>query len=331
MSPGEALVAAAPPTSSTDFRASAFGLDVVSPVRLPGLTFDAAAAPSRRVRMQLETARELERSWRPAEASSLLDRRHRDGKLMMTVHSHPELGFRIFAPHHGRHIVSRDGRSVRSMLPAGPSWRWQRLMYAQVLPLCATLQGLELFHASAVELDGQAVAFIASSGSGKSSVATHLVAQAATLVTDDVLALEPVGDEILAHPGGGLVSVAEHELESVPPSLRPRIGAVLARADKVLLAPSRATLPSRLRGVYFLARNDRTDRLSVEVMSRPDPLPLLAGIFIAYVRSEERLQTHLDVCARIAASVRLAEVSVPAGTSAPEVARAVLSDLEASR
>ena len=214
------------------------------------------------------------------------------------------------------------------MLPAGPSWRWQRLLYAQVLPLCATLQGLELFHASAVELRGQAIGFIASSGAGKSSIAAHLVAQGATLVTDDVLALEPVGDEILAHPGGGLVSVAEHELESVPAAQRARLGAVVARTDKVLLAPRRASRPSQLRGIYFLARNDRSDRLSVEDLDPPDPRPLLAGIFLSYVQAPERLQNHLDVCSRIAAGVRVTEVSVPAGTAATEVTRAVLGHLE---
>src|SRR2546423_13533680 len=123
MSPGETLVAAAAPTVARGFLASAFGLRIASPLPLPGLTFDAGVAPSRRVSMQLETTRELEQSWRPTEATSLLERRHRDGKLMMRVDAHPKLGYRVFAPHHGRHLVSADGRTLRSMLPAVASWR----------------------------------------------------------------------------------------------------------------------------------------------------------------------------------------------------------------
>lgn len=328
MSRSDSLAAAALPTTTPTFRASAFGLEVASPLELPGLTYDPRHAPSRRTAMELATTRELERSWDSGGATRLLERRHRDGKLMMSIDTHPELGFRVFGPHHGRHLISADGRNVRSMLPVGPSWRWQRLLYAQVLPLCATLQGLELFHASAVAIDGAAFAFIASSGAGKSSIASHLVARRATLLTDDVLALEPVGNEILAHPGGGLVSIDDKELDSVPPAQRPRLGVVVGRSDKTLLAPRRASGPSRLRCMYFLARNDRSDRLSVDEHESPDPLQLLSGIFISYVQAPERLENHLDVCARIADRVRVAEVSVPPGCSAVEVTDAVLAHME---
>ena len=51
-------------------------------------------------------------------------------------------------------------------------------------------RGGAVLHASAVEVDGQALAFVAPSGGGKSTMATLLCADGAGLITDDVLAVD---------------------------------------------------------------------------------------------------------------------------------------------
>src|SRR5262245_16742563 len=137
--------------------------------------------------------------------------RHPDGRPFMSIDRYGDGGYRIGAPGHGVHRVERDGSSMRSAV-APSSTRWKRLFFAQVLPLAAALNGLELFHASAVALDGRAVAFTGSPGVGKTSVAAHLVALGAGFVTDDVLAVEPHGAGVLAHPGPALANVEPEEL-----------------------------------------------------------------------------------------------------------------------
>ena len=72
-----------------------------------------------------------------------------------------------------------DGSRVRSALPRIASWRWERLLFAQVLPLASALRGRELFHASAVALDGGASRSSGCPAPGKSSVAAHLVSRGA--------------------------------------------------------------------------------------------------------------------------------------------------------
>src|SRR5207248_1369448 len=141
------------------------------------------------------------------EAMSVIDRRW-NGRLWLAVDHHPELGYRIYAPRYGRHLVSSDGTRIVSALPNVAPWRWQRLLFAQALPLAATLQGLEALHASAVELGGKAFAFTAASGTGKTSLAMHLVARGATFLTDDVLAVEARVGALIAHPGASTLSVA---------------------------------------------------------------------------------------------------------------------------
>jgi serine kinase of HPr protein (carbohydrate metabolism regulator) len=53
------------------------------------------------------------------------------------------------------------------------------------------LQGLLCLHGSGVGIDGSAVAFLANKGAGKSTLATALCAAGATLVTDDMLPVDP--------------------------------------------------------------------------------------------------------------------------------------------
>lgn len=52
------------------------------------------------------------------------------------------LGVRVWAAHHGCYLVAPDGSGALCAPPGGSSWRWQRLVLAQVLPLLASLQGM---------------------------------------------------------------------------------------------------------------------------------------------------------------------------------------------
>jgi hypothetical protein len=64
-----------------------------------------------------------------------------------------------------------------------------------VLAVVLMLRGHPVLHASAVEVDGKAVAFVGASGMGKSTLATAFCGQGAALITDDVLRVDlGVGD-----------------------------------------------------------------------------------------------------------------------------------------
>jgi hypothetical protein len=62
-------------------------------------------------------------------------------------------------------------------------------------------RGVLALHASAVVVDGRAIAFVGGGGSGKSTTAAALVTRGMPLLTDDVLALTRVGPTVLAWPG----------------------------------------------------------------------------------------------------------------------------------
>lgn len=303
-----------------DGHGRAFGIDVRAGFAIPELPAGGRAGNPLST-VEPASAGELRREWSARGTERLLERVHLDGRLMMAVERHDDAGFQIWAPYYGRHLVSPDGSRVRSALPAVAPWRWERLLFAQVLPLAAALRGRELFHASAVALGDTAVAFVGSSGAGKSSIAAQLVARGASLVTDDVLALERTADGVDAHPGSMLAGVERHELAAMSRAERARLGPRIGSAEKIYLSCQVADGPLPLKALYYITRGVGS---SLEI--RPSgslPTRLLGSSFIAYLRSPDHLVGHLEVCTHVAATVPILEVSVPETARAVDVAAAV--------
>lgn len=271
---------------------------------------------------------ELDRRWRAARPRTLLDRRLVDGSVGLSVACDDELGFRVWAPRHGCYLVSPDGRRVLAAPPAGPAWRWERLVLAQVLPLAAVLRGLELLHASAVMIAGRAVAFLGGSGVGKTTLAGRIAARGAPLVTDDVLALEPAGPHVHAHRGSTVARIDPRELRALTPAEREVLGPVLVRGEKchVAPAPSPDRLPLGL--TYHLVRG--ADGAGVQIVPvRPyDPALLLGSAFLTYLTTGERLQRQLDCYAAVARTTPLYQVRAGPGATSADVADAVLHHAE---
>jgi len=255
----------------------------------------------------------------PAGSERVAERRGPGGELLLSVDRHPEIGYRIEATGHGGHLLAADGRSAACTPAVGEDWAWHRLFFAQVLPTAAALQGLEVLHASAVEIADEAIAIVSFSGGGKSSVAGHMVALGARFLTDDVLALEPATASLMAHPGPAFACLEEGELEQMP-----HAGERLHRADKVHVAmqPSSHAVP--LARLVFLERSERADRISMEPLSPPDPRLLLASTFAFHLTTRRRLVAQLDACAAIAHRVACFRLVVPAGETAAATAAVLI-------
>ncbi len=133
-------------------------------------------------------------------------------------------------------------------------WRWQRLLTAQALPVAALLQGLELFHASAVQLHGRVLAFAGASGAGKTSLAAQLLLAGATFVADDVLAVEPEGEVVIVHPGPALMNLRRSTPGLLDAHERARLGVEVGRDEGGLrLLVRRKAQSSPLHAIYLLA------------------------------------------------------------------------------
>ena len=298
----------------------AFGLEVRSDFPLIGAVPVDAPAGERGRGVHITTA---ERDDSPIREETLLERVYADGALGMRVSRLEDGSYLIEAPGHGRFSVADDGSTVSCDGLTAPWWRWHRPLFAQVLPLAATLNGLELVHASAVALEDRAVAFVADSGTGKSSLALALLARGAALVTDDVLALEPApdGGAVLAHPGVSMANIAAEQLALLGASVRSRVGAPIGTSDKVHVEIANVSPgPLTLGAIFFLRRSDAFGRLAVEPLLPPDPRDLLGATFMPHIVTRQRLLAQLRTCAEIAQAVPAFRLEAPARMTAAELA-----------
>ena len=298
---------------------SAFGITLVRP--------DASDDAGGRTATWLHVSpRKLDSIWDSGRAHRTVDMRFPDGKLFMAVEHDELLGYMVRAPRFGRHIVAAEGRRITSAVPRIAPWRWERLFLAQVLPLAAVLQGLEVFHASAVALADRAIAFVGTSGVGKTSTAAHLVARGAKFVTDDVLALETSDDGVVAYPGAPRLAIDAAEVRRIPVQAREQLGPLLGTFEKRQFAPTPVEGARRLSLVYFLQRAAASQE--PRIVEVDEPRRLLGAPFIPHLRSPARLVRHLDVCAKLARTGRTFVVDVPPGCRADDVAELTLEHAE---
>jgi hypothetical protein len=182
-----------------------------APADASGPTWTIAEAPRLRSAGPFETIVEL---------------RQPDGTLWSTYASAPDGTYLLRYDAVGVEVgIDPATRSVELVGPADLAETTRgHLVIDQVVPHLAALDGGLVLHASAVEVSGQALAFVAPSGFGKSSLAAAFVQRGAPLLSDDYLLLERDGPRYLAasaypglrlwtdsadHFGGGAVGLPE--------------------------------------------------------------------------------------------------------------------------
>ncbi len=305
---------------------TAFGLDIET--EQPLALLDGAKAEQTGRPLGVSVSEGARLRW-PAFSQRLCDDFQRDGSLVYKIEADPEAGYLISGPEYGTHLLSRDGGQLQCDPEGLPDASWQRLLVAQVLPFAALLQGLEVFHASAVVWDGQAVAFLGRSRAGKTSLALELCRRGASFLADDVLALECRDGRLLAHPGSPLAGV-----ERVDGASESEIGGdaggqlVAVNARERLVRVAGAGKPVALAAMFFLDR--RAEGLGPPCFEPTDDAQmLLSATFNFVLATPERLRGLLEVCA-LAARTRVARIVCGPDISLDEIGTAVELRLGAS-
>jgi hypothetical protein len=306
-----------------------FGLRVGGLPDLPASSQRPAAASSRSVALKVVGSAGIAERWRDGQASRVIDYRFSDGSLELAVDASPVMGYRIEEPPYGTHLVSSDGTEV--FLPGleAPDWSWQRLLFSRTLPIAAALQGLALFHVSAVRIGDHAVGVSAPSRIGKSSTATHLIDQGAEFFTDDVLAMEVVSDAVFTFAGPQFSSVEAHEIHSVAPGRRQALGGLLGGSGKQHLRPPSSETSLPLGVLYLLERTADVMEVHVDALDESAIAPLLGSGFIRHLDIDGGVLRHLDLCARMATGDRVYRVSAPVHGSAASVATVLMEHARA--
>ena len=196
------------------------------------------------------------------------------------------------------------------------------MLIAQVLPFASVLHGLEVLHASAVAIDGAAVALAGPSGSGKTSLAVALCREGAEFLADDVLAIELGDGELIAHSGAPVAGIDRGEAERLRRRRASAPGPVLGsnQREEITRVELRAK-PAPLRALFFL---DRRPDGPAEPHFEPaaDAQMLLSATFNLVLASPERLRRLLEISA-LAAQARVERVFAGPAVDAGALAAAI--------
>lgn len=308
---------------------TAFGLSLRSGFPLPGL------APA-----EIEPAggRGIELALSPAEADPfagaerLQEWHYPDGTLGLTIDRDAGRGYRFYLYGAGVFVLAADGSRV--LLHLDPAhehgWDWRRYLIGQVLPFAALLHGLEVFHASAIEIDGAAFLLAGGSGLGKSTLALNMHLGGAGFLADDSVAVEVADGRILAHPAIATAKVREGARGLLRRDDRGALREVVVSDEhetRYLVDAAAGPLP--LRGVCMLELGEEPGRLTAAA-GKADPWGLLGSTFNDVLRDPGRLQGQLDLCGQIAESVPFLRAQV-GPRPGPAAADALMAHLQALR
>ena len=179
----------------------------------------------------------------------------------------------------------------------------QHLYLNQVLPLVLSKQGKLVCHASAVEVAGAAVAFVAESGRGKSTLAASFATGGWRFLTDEGLVLEKRdnGYHVLpSHPSIRLWDDSQEALiapgAATAPTLNFTPKSRFLAGDGLVFCEQ----PRPLRRVYFLG-DGRAEALKFErVTAAEAAMEWVKNSFLLDIKERPRLALHFDQVAKLA-------------------------------
>ena len=232
-------------------------------------------------------------------------------------------------------LVDTDGRRIWcGWLGATSLESLQVYLLGRALSFALIKQGLEPLHATAVVIDGQAVAFLGHSGFGKSSLAAAFLAAGHRLLTDDLLLLRAGPSAYEGQPGPPRIKLF--------PGIARRFLASTASGvpmnnltEKIILPLNRSRyheLSAPLRALYVLAAPREVhsrQRLRITPLSpRETFVELVRSTFNHLVTDSQRLQRQYYESLQVALRVPARRISHPRVLShLPAVREAILSDL----
>lgn len=194
----------------------------------------------------------------------------------------------------------------------------EHLYLNQVHPLILGRAGAMVFHASAVQVGGEAVAFLAESGRGKSTLAAFFASRGHRFLTDDGLLVEeaaPPGEaRFHAHPGHPSIRLWKDSEAAVLGSGAQAAAAVQYTDKARLLAGGRLAHAERalpLRRAYFLASGEAA-RVSIAPLEAAQALvEWVRNAFILDPDARPALAAHFDRVARLANSLACYRLDYP--------------------
>lgn len=250
-----------------------------------------------------------------------------DGDLARTVDDpdHPEpfiaayrheAGFRWLVRGIGEFAIHDRGRRIDYRLhPDASPTDAEHFLLGPATGVALQMQGVVLVHASAVRFDGRAVAFAGPSGFGKSTLAAACLRAGATLLADDVLAVEP-GSPPMALPYLPRLKLWGDSLGffgAQPGRYRPVLSRFEKRRVPAAALGAFTDEPVPLGVIYLLhPLPPEQARIAVtEVQPAEAALELITDMYMADLYSPQRAAAHLAAIGGLVEAVPVRALEYP--------------------
>jgi hypothetical protein len=224
--------------------------------------------------------------------------------VLWTAFYRTQTGYLLRFPDLADFEVSADGRAVICHpAPEATEETCRHLYLNQVLPLALSKLGKMVFHCSAVEVDGAAIAFVAEAGRGKSTLAACFACNGYRFLTDDGLVVEAFegGYQALpSHPSIRLWADSEEALIGPGAKLAPALP--YTSKSRFLAGPDIAFCdqPRPLRRVYFLG-DGSADAVEIHPLTGAEALvEWVKHSFLLDIEERSLLASHFDQVANLA-------------------------------
>lgn len=258
-----------------------------------------------------------------AWGESVLPNRPSPGRVLARLRLGTAGGYTHVATESGYDLVYHDVCTIRvacdctslrvHVLPEGPAEMVPLLVAGNALAFVLTLLGEGVLHASAVELDGAAIAFVGGSGMGKSTLAALCCGAGAGLVTDDVVRLDTGRAPPACHVGGLEIRLRPNAaplLDGLGESDCAR--AVDGRITLRLASPPRGPVPL---AAVVIPRPSRVARhLAVRRLGSTEALfALMRHTRVTGLLAPELMRSQFERFAQVARCVPVLEADIPWG------------------
>lgn len=252
-----------------------------------------------------------------------------DGTVWSEFHRNAD-GYLLRFPGLADFTISADGRSSRCRPVAGLDQATRdHLFLNQVQPLMWSRQGRLVFHAAAVEMAAGAVAFLAPSGRGKSTLAAAFAVHGNRFLTDDSLILEASGSGYLALPSTPSIRLWEDSQAALLATGAAMVSPVCYSSKRNFLAASH--LPhcqeSRpLKAAYFLG-DGSADEIDIRPLRGSETVAKwVSHSFLLNVDDSAALEVHFEGVTALARVVPSFDLDYPRRYQDIDQLRQTLSD-----
>lgn len=234
------------------------------------------------------------------------------------------------------HVSAGGGLIHLRRLRDLPDLALETYLLGQVFSYALVKRGIEVLHATTLEVEGEAISLLGECGAGKSSLAAAFLAAGHRLLSDDLLVLQESSAGLLAQPALPRIKIYPEvaDLFAIPRQgaapMHPSFRKLVLRLDG-----SAAVRPAPVRAMYELAapRRPESRRITLRRLSaRQAFLCLLRHVFNSKMTAPERLQQLTVFVHRLAERIPIRRVTYRrVFENLPRVRDRILEDFAALR